>query len=288
MSVQFKFEAIGTTWNIDIPVEISADKEVSLLDAIKNRIDVFDKAYSRFRPDSIVSAIAQKAGEYHFPDDAEPMMKLYREMYDITGGLMTPLVGQVLVDAGYDATYSLQPKATIPKAIAWDDVMIYSHPILITKEPVVLDFGAIGKGYLIDIVAGVIRQQGITEYTVDAGGDIAHHGGLLRVGLEDPQNTAKALGIMELGDRSLCGSAGNKRVWDRFHHIINPKTIESPRHILGLWTMADTTMLADALSTALFFVGPEKLSRYQFDYALVQADRSALISKGFQGSLFEI
>lgn len=264
------------------------DKERALIDAIKTRIADFDGAYSRFRDDSLVARISRAAGEYRLPDDAAPMIALYREIYDLTGGLVTPLIGRTLSDAGYDAAYTLRPKADIARPKRWEDVMEYEHPILRVKEPVLLDFGALGKGYLIDIVAGIIRERGIDVYTVDAGGDMAYRGAHpLRVGLEDPADSKKALGIAYVSSgQSVCGSAGNRRAWDRFHHIMDPRTAESPRHIAGLWVVADTTMLADAISTALFFVGPERLSKYSFEYAIVFADRSAVKSARFAGEFF--
>ncbi|MDE1874596.1 MAG: FAD:protein FMN transferase [Patescibacteria group bacterium] len=296
MAAHFEFEAIGTTWKIDVPGPMSVDQERDLLVAIRDRIAVFDKAYSRFRSDSLVSEIARRAGEYVMPDDALPMMSLYQELYHVTGGLMTPLVGQVLADAGYDATYTLKPKPAIAKAPAWEEIMSYDHPILTIKQPVLLDFGAVGKGYLIDIISRIIREHGFQSYTVDAGGDIAHRnaiGKTLRVGLEDPADPKKIVGVADIGDRSICGSAGNRRVWDRFHHIIDPKKVESPRHILGLWTVADTTIVADALSTALFFVSPEALvekldGRHPFECAILYADRTAYTSKNFPGGLYVI
>ncbi len=281
------FEAIGTTWKIDIRDNIAPEKEKALLKVIMDCIDAFDKAYSRFRADSLVTEMSKKAGTYRLPDDALPMMTLYRELYEVTDGLVTPLIGQTIADAGYDATYSLKPKPSLGPAPRWDDVMEYVHPMLTLKTSALLDFGALGKGYLIDIVAGIIREHGVQNYTIDAGGDIAHRGDpALRVGLEDPQDFKKAVGVIDLKNASMAGSAGNRRVWDRFHHIINPKTVESPRHILGLWTVADTTLLADGLSTALFFVGPEKLRKYTFDFAILFADRSAAVSKAFPGSFF--
>jgi len=294
MSTHFTFQAIGTTWDIDIPLSLDPSREKNLLSAIKKRIDEFDRTYSRFREDSLVSLMAKKAGEYILPEDALLMMTLYREMYEATDGLMTPLVGQVLVDAGYDAAYSLQPKSEIKSAKNWDDVMSYEHPVLIIKEPVLLDFGAIGKGYLIDIVAAIIRDHGIKSYTINAGGDIAYKSEAdkaLRIGLEDPKDVKKAVGVANILDMSMCGSAGNRRVWDRFHHIINPLTVESPKHILGLWTVAGSTALADALSTALFFMKPEDVekklkTKYHFEYAIVYADGSARVSKSFPGNFF--
>ena len=52
--------------------------------------------------------MARAAGQYHLPDDAKPMFDLYYKLYAATDGKCTPLIGQVLVDAGYDANYSLQ------------------------------------------------------------------------------------------------------------------------------------------------------------------------------------
>src|SRR5690348_10121080 len=98
----FEFEAIGTHWTIDIAKELSLEEKAFLLQKIMNRIEEFDKAYSRFRQDSLVMKMAREAGEYTLPEDADKMLALYRKMYDVTGGLVTPLIGQVLVDAGYD------------------------------------------------------------------------------------------------------------------------------------------------------------------------------------------
>ncbi|HVY56038.1 MAG TPA: FAD:protein FMN transferase, partial [Thermodesulfobacteriota bacterium] len=116
MASRFTFEAIGTSWAIYIPEDLSPEREKALLDAIRTRISDFDKAYSRFRDDSLVAEMSRKAGEYRLPDDALPMLSLYRELYDISGGLVTPLVGQTLSDAGYDAAYTLRPRADIARA----------------------------------------------------------------------------------------------------------------------------------------------------------------------------
>jgi len=72
----------------------------------------------------------------------------------------------------------------------------------------------------------------------------------------------------------------------KYHHIINPVTAESPRHILALWTVAETTLLADALSTALFFVEPDVLHKYSFDYAILYADKTTRVSPSFPGYFF--
>ena len=157
---QFNFGAIGTTWLIDIYKEFSSAEEAVLLAEIKNRIDIFDKAYSRFRDDSLVIKMSKESGDFVLPDDAEPMLALYYDLYKRTDGLVTPLIGNLISDAGYDAKYSLKQKGELHAPPTWEESMEYKHPVLTIKKPVLLDFGAAGKGCLIDLVAKVLEENG--------------------------------------------------------------------------------------------------------------------------------
>lgn len=289
MPTQYTFEAIGTHWVIDIHDAITKEQSDNLHTQIMERIALFDAHYSRFRPDSLVSEIARVPGTYQLPNDAEPMLSLYHTLYRITNGAFTPLIGQALSDAGYDARYSLQEKK-LQAPPPWDEALIYNYPTLITKLPILIDVGAAGKGYLIDIVSELIEKIGIQNYTVDAGGDIRHRTARpepLTVGLENPTNTSQAIGIAHMRNQSLCGSAGNRRAWGNFHHILDPHSLTSPTHIAALWTIADTTLLADALSTCLFFVPPATLLKhYTFEYLILHSNFTVTMSPNFPAQLF--
>ncbi len=291
----WEFEAIGTHWRVHVfdDVSFEVNRLAQIFSDIQNRIGEFDQNYSRFRKTSLVLEMAEKAGVYELPADAERMFALYRKVYDATGGLVTPLIGQVLVDAGYDRDYTLRQKAmTVPKA--WDDVLAYDFPHVVLKEPVMLDFGAAGKGYLVDIVSELLEKNGITSYCVDAGGDMRHRSTrneTFRVGLENPEQTNEAIGVATICNQSLCASAGNRRRWPgahgMMHHIIDPRKLKSPEHILALWVTADTTILADILATALFFVSPETmLEHFDFEYLILNADHSVTSSPAFPAEIF--
>jgi len=286
---RFIFEAIGTSWRIDIDAELSSARETELLSRIKKRIDEFDRAYSRFRPDSLVTKMSQKIGTYELPDDALPMISLYKELYDLTGGKLTPLIGNVISDAGYDAVYSLKQKKALEAPPSWDEILEYAHPNLTIRKPVILDFGAAGKGYLIDIVGGVLESEGVISYMIDAGGDIRHRGSEpAKIGLEDPDDLSKVVGVYPLSNSSICGSAGNRRRWGDFTHIIDPKTLKSPTEIVATWVAAESTLLADGLATALFFTEPEILTaKHPFEYAVIYKDRSVKASDGFSKAIFK-
>lgn len=293
-----EFEAIGTHWTIDLPEALNPEMVLSVLRDVRERIERFDQVYSRFRSDSMVTAMSERVGTYTFPLDAIPLMALYRKLYDATHGAVTPLIGNVLSDAGYDAQYSLVERPMrSPKP--WDAVMTWNPATceLVVREPVLLDFGAAGKGYCVDIVARMLQERGIPSFVIDAGGDVCHGGVLskhpsgvargVRIGLEDPSDTTQAIGVATIDHQSICGSAGNRRRWGRFHHTIDPRTLESPRDLSAVWVVAATTMLADGLTTALQFALPEQLASLgAFEYAVLSAEHQLYVSPGFPADFF--
>jgi len=287
-TTSFKFEAIGTHWQIDIPQNTDPSKLNSIIEKTTDIIEDFDKAYSRFRADSIVTQMAHKKGKYLLPDNAKALLAFYKELYELTDHSFTPLIGQVLVDAGYDAAYSLTPKKLYHPPI-WEDVIDYDPPEIIMKKPALLDFGAAGKGYLIDIVSDFLKKEGLLYFCVDAGGDIFYYNKnkeKLRVGLEHPDNPSQVIGVATIHNQSICASAGNRRKWGEFHHIMDPHTLSSTHQIKATWVIADTALLADAIATCLFFVEAKKLQKYHFSYALIDKDNRLEASKNFPGEIF--
>jgi thiamine biosynthesis lipoprotein len=261
---------------------------MGLSEAITGRIDQFDHAYSRFRPDSLVTHMASQAGTHNMPADAHRMLEFYEQLYRITGGKVTPLIGATMVDAGYDASYSFRPKASLATAPHWDDVISYDTHSLTLTRPVLLDFGAAGKGYLVDLIAGLLSDAGLHDYLINAGGDIAHRGDTSVIaGLESPFDTSQAIGTVPLHNQAIAASAGTKRKWQHFTHIIDPQSRTSPQDIVATWVIAADTMTADGLATALFFAAPETLrTHFDFQYAVLRRNARLSYSDGFNATLF--
>jgi thiamine biosynthesis lipoprotein len=311
--MQFSFDAIGTHWTIDIYKNLPESELAGVLLKIKERIAVFDKDYSRFRKDSLVTKMSEVSGIYDLPKDAAKMFSMYKKLYDLTHGSVTPLIGQLISDAGYDAEYSLLPKFhKLEKSPAWQETLEFNsdYSKVDIKRPVLLDVGAIGKGYLIDIVGELLESLDVNDYCIDAGGDMRHRtspvpaGDLslsrrgntkIKVGLEHPDDFKKVIGVVEISNESLCGSAGNRRKWEgklegknySFHHILNPHTLSSPTHILSVWVVAESTILADAMTTALFFTPPDVLLKeFKFEYVILYSDYNIIKSSGLKLELF--
>ena len=282
------FDAIGTVWRIDtaepIPDAVRA--------AVSERVERFDRDWSRFREDSMVTRIARAPGRHRLPDDAPPLLALYRELYEASGGRVSPLVGRTLESLGYDAAYRLTPAATRAPVPSWDDAISWDGEYLDTATEVLLDVGAAGKGYLVDLVSELLTAHGIPEHVVDASGDLRTAGVPLRVALEHPLDPTKAIGVVELSggaaDAALCASASNRRAWGAgLHHVIDAVTGEPTSEVIATWAIAATAAVADGAATALFFDTAPDFSRVH-DVVTVRMFASGRVecSPSFTGELF--
>lgn len=280
------FGAIGTHWEIDTVDPLGA----SVKAAISERIEEFDRVYSRFRDDSVITSLAREAQTVVLPSDAEELFALYRSLYEATRGALSPLVGDTLSHLGYDATYRLTslpgPAGPTPP---FDDVVSLDGTTLTTYRPVTLDIGAVGKGFLVDIVAGLLDDNGVTEYTIDASGDLRHRGDTPeRVGLENPRDVDHVVGVAEVSNRALAASATNRRTWgDGLHHIVDALTGLPTQSVEATFVIADTAAMADGLATALFMVSPDDLRPVgEFDWVMMMSDGSLRASPNFPGEVF--
>jgi len=275
-----EFEALGTHWFIQSADGISS----SLEKKIHSTLERVDKTWSRFRDDSLVVEMATKKGDYPLGNTDQKLLEWYETLYRVTEGDVTPLIGQTLADAGYDQTYRLKPKEQLAKTPGWNEVIERIENGVRIKTPRLLDVGAAGKGFAIDQVAMLFKDK---SYIIDAGGDIRVQGDPQTIGLEDPSDQAKLIGTFQLENKSICASAGNRRAWGEWHHILDPKTSLPTRKVVATWAIADCAMHADGIASALFFTDPEKLvSLGDFSYVVMYENGQVYHTNSKQLTLF--
>jgi thiamine biosynthesis lipoprotein len=286
--VEQSFAAIGTTWTLTTQEPISS----ATFTRIRVEADLFDSLYSRFRTDSVVAELARNGGSRSFPETDAALFDLYDELYSLTDGAVSPLVGGALSHLGYDADYSLVRRPGSFPVPLWPETVQRSGQTGTTvtlSEPAVLDFGAAGKGFLVDRISRLLVDAGHYEVTVDASGDLVHSGGApLRVALEHPFDPSKAIGVVELDNRALCASGSNRRVWGSgLHHILDARTAEPTADVIATWVIASSALLADGLATALFFAQPSALAtRFSFEWVRMFSSGVAERSRTLPGELF--
>jgi FAD:protein FMN transferase len=162
--------------------------------------------------------------------------------------------------------------------------------MLMTERPLVIDVGAAGKGYLVDILSGMIVHAGLAQFVVDASGDLCHSGpNPLRIGLEHPCDPTQVIGVANLRNRALCASATNRRAWGKgLHHVLDGRTGTPTRDVVATWVVAENALSADGLATALFFVDADQLTTLPgFSYVRMFADGRAEIAPDFEGEIFK-
>lgn len=281
----FRFDGIGTSWEISTPAPLSPGLRGSVLAEVER----YDSTWSRFRGDSLVTRMSVAAGQYELPPESAGLAALYRHLYTLSGGAMTPLIGESLERLGYDRRYSLQPRGKAAPPPDWDALLEWHGTSLRTAAPVVLDIGAAGKGQLVDLLADLLRASGVRDFFIDASGDLLNGAPEpVQVALEHPYDTAKAIGTLPLGSGALCASASNRRAWgDGLHHVLDGTTGAPVRTVVATWARAGSAMEADALATALFLVPAGDLERhFRFSWLKVFSNGSAEYSAEFEGALF--
>ncbi|WP_327672734.1 MULTISPECIES: FAD:protein FMN transferase [unclassified Streptomyces] len=291
---RFAFDAIGTRWQIDTDEPLSAGLRTRIIE----RAERFDATYSRFRPDSLVSRIAAApgGGEFGFPEDAHDLFDLYDRLYAATDRAVDPLVGRDLELLGYDPAYSLVPapdearRAEHARGRAtWAADVVREGTTLVTGRPLVIDIGAAGKGYLVDLLSDILREAGHTDFVVDGSGDLFHSGGrAIRVGLEHPYAPQQVIGVAHLHGYALCASGITRRTWgEGLHHVLDARTGVPVDKVVATWVVAEGAALADGLATALFFTEAQRLAEdFRFTYVRMYSDGRAEHSPDFDGEIF--
>lgn len=280
----WQFDAIGTRWEIESSAPIPARTRVD----VERVIEDFDRAWSRFRPDSLVSALAAGAFSVPAPPDTQDMLAAYAALADASGGAVNPLIGQSLARRGYDAAYSFVDTGPQAAPAHWQTLLTENEGMLTLRDPAMLDVGALGKGRLVDLVLDVVAADVAGDLVVDASGDLAARGAPVRIGLEHPYDPRRAIGAIEVADAALCASATNRRAWgDGLHHVLDARTGMPVHTIAATWAVGPTAMRADAIATALFFDGgPELAQEWGIEWVRMTTDGRVEWSPGSRAELY--
>jgi FAD:protein FMN transferase len=284
------FKATGTIWKITIWDEMTLFRFADICKEVEVYCEAFEELYSRFRPNSLVTRLKDMRGVVEVPKEFTDMLKWYLLLYIPTKRKINPGIGIALTDAGYDAAGTMIEKdvrRAVPDLFAAVSLVDDTHIQL--NESMMFDFGALGKGYLVDRCADVLKAAGVNRFLVDGSGDLYYsqvHGESITVGLEHPWDEKKIIGVTSLTKGSVCGSAINRRRWGNHNHYIDPHTHTSPDEIVAVWTAAGTAVAADAFASCLFFVNPSALTHAAFEYCIINKEMKVKHSPGFKVTLY--
>ena len=117
------------------------------------------------------------------------------------------------------------------------------------------------KGLAVDAAARELQPFG--DFAIDAGGDLYlggrnPDGGPWSVGIRHPRHDGQLIDSLRVSDKAVCTSGDYERGRT---HILDPRTGAAAVRVASVTVVAPTAMLADALATAAFVLGPGEASR---------------------------
>ncbi len=196
------------------------------------------------------------------------------EMSEASSGLFDISIGAVtnLWQIGSDNARKPSDEeiaAALP-LINYKDIELNKEAGTVTvKAGMVLELGAISKGYIADKVQELFASKGITTAIINLGGNVVVMGTSpnsqdgWKVGVQDPDEVRGAtVGSVRVTDGSVVTSGIYERYVEvdgvRYHHILNPATgYPVDNDISGVTVFTKTSVQGDALSTTLFLLGIE-------------------------------
>lgn len=155
------------------------------------------------------------------------------------------------------------------KLIDYRDVVVNraARTVKLRRPGMKVGLGGIAKGYAVDRCATVMRHNGLSDFMIQAGGDLYVSGqkgaANWMVGVRDPRGSATTIiAKMPIKDNAFSTAGDYERFFildgKRYHHIIDPKTGYPANAARGVTILAPSAFLADALDDAVFILGPEK------------------------------
>lgn len=194
----------------------------------------------------------------------------------LSGGRFNPAIFKLIQLWGFyndgDAHGPPPDERAIKKLLAKNPSMqnlVIQDGILSSSNPAVqLDFGAYAKGVAVDMAIDILRDHGIENAIVNAGGDLQaigryQHGGTARpwrIGIRHPRQHDQVLASIELKSGEVVFTSGDYERYyiyknQRYHHILDPATGYPARGVRSVTVIHHNPALADAASTALFVAG---------------------------------
>ncbi len=200
-----------------------------------------ERKYSRYRDDSVTTAINRAAGGDPVAIDAETaaLLDYAQTCHQQSGGRFDLTSGVLRTVWDFNRNPPARPDAAALRAarecIGWHDVEWDARRIRLPRAGMQVDFGGIGKEYAADRVASIAADAGARHGCVNLGGDVRVWGGrpdgsAWRVGIRHPRAPDAAMAGVDLHDGAVATSGDYERFVDidgrRYCHVIDALTGE--------------------------------------------------------------
>lgn len=275
---QDSHDAMGTTFDV---AAYGADGEflAAVVNEIFEDIDRLEQQMSKFRYDSEISHINRNAARHSLM--VEPklfgLIQYALGVSKETFGAFDVTIGPLMKSWGFFRQDGRIPGpaeiAQILKSTGHEHVKTdaAARTVWFDKEQVELDLGAIAKGHAIDRAVETLRAYGVTSALVSSGMSSIYALGsppgerAWEIKLRDPFDAARVADTILLKNCSISTSGNYVRFFKldgkTYSHIMNPATGWPAEGMLSTAVASVDTTESEALSTALYVLGPERAAQ---------------------------
>jgi thiamine biosynthesis lipoprotein len=247
--------------------DLAQDAIGRTFDEMNRLIAIFNR-YDSASPVSVLNRDGRLAGPPPEMTDvlrwAGHFNQLSTGAFDVTVKPLIDLFGETVGGDGRMFPRDDQITAALDLIDA-EGVDVDTNSISFRQSGMGITLDGIAKGYIVDMMSASLAAVGVENHLVNAGGDIRTSGASVsgepwRIAVEDPEKKRNYPDLIRMTNGAVATSGSYEVYYDRervFHHIVDPRTGESPHHSSSVTVRTASVMVADALSTAVFVVEPQ-------------------------------
>ena len=270
---------------------LQAQKQIKHLDSLWSVTDENSEIFAVNHNNGKATAVSEETSE---------LLTFSLKMAERTKGALDPTIYPILNAWGFTTEKYRIPSQneikSLLKRVGYDKVKLTDNSIQLDSG-IMLDFGAVGKGYASDISAEILKKSGITSALLDLGGNIKTisskpNGSEWRLGVRNPKGKGN-IGVLSVSDLAVVTSGNYERYFTgkdgkTYGHIIDPATGQPVENgLLSVTIIAKDGKLCDALSTSLFVMGLDKAIEHwrkykDFDMILITDDEKIYLTNGIK------
>ncbi len=264
---------MDTLCTIQVPNEAGVSKTEAAISRAFDRMAELDRKFNCTNPESPLYKFNNARVPITDPEIVE-LVKRALEISRETGGAFDITV-QPLVDLwGFFTTSASSQTVPSPQSIklalsrtGWRRISVKNGAVIAADKDVRIDLGGIAKGYSIGEAVKVLKAAGVRSALILAGGQVQVFGSAApgvpwKVGVRNPRKEGYIAGLAFDSETGISTSGDYERFFEvngvRYHHILDPKTGYPARGLMSLSVITQDPVWADALSTALFVMGPQR------------------------------
>lgn len=296
----------GMVWNTTYHITFRGDE--SLRDSVLCVLDEVGKSLSVFDRQSLVSRVNNgdtTKVDSHF----QAVYLTSKRIHEASDGMFDPTLSPLITAWGFGPGHEMSADTiavdSILKFVGLAKTRLTDNLLIKDDRRTQFNFSAIAKGYGCDMIARMLRRNGVTDYLIEIGGEVAcggqsPSGGEWKISIDKPIENDSAVvhdacAVITITDVGVATS-GNYR---NFHkkdgkslgHTISPVTGRPvATDVVSATVVAPTSMEADAAATACMAVGSQRaatmLRKLGYEAMLVLTD-SVWISPGFKKLMSE-